>query len=507
LRGSVLGRSSLISLLGCVPLVVALCSAGGAAEPLAKELDRHRGRGPLAKATVGILVVRASDGATLYAHGADRLMTPASNQKILTALASLSRFGPTHRFVTRVWAPAVPGIDGVVDELVVEGAGDPVLNSEDWWRVAAALKRDGLRGVRGDLRVDDTHFEPAGWHPSWGRPSARAYHAPVGALTANYGTFLTSIWPRGKVGLPARVEIDPPVPYLRLRNRATTVAKGEVVGVSVGRGKSFTEDGGGFETIRVEGAVHLQAGVDRVPRSVEDPGLYAGSLLLHQLEANDVFVEGNVRRGVRSEADGALLLAWAGRSVQEVVQLCMKYSNNAIAESLVKNLGAWSGATLEGSPARRGDWTEGIRALRGEVGKLGVDLSGARLIDGSGLSEQNRLSPRMLVQALEVGRSRFGFGPEFVSAMPIAGADGTLERRFEGARGRIRAKTGLLSDASVVALSGFAERADGETWIFSILVNGHGGGSRAAMDATDRLAQALLDAYVPAQAEGAPTVD
>ena len=71
-------------------------------------------------------------------------------------------------------------------------------------------------------------------------------------------------------------------------------------------------------------------------------------------------------------------------------------------------------------------------------------------------------------------------------------ADFGLSRR----RGRIRAKTGLLSDASVVALSGFAERADGETWVFSILVNGHGGGSGAAMDATDRLARALLDAPI-----------
>ena len=172
-------------------------------------------------------------------------------------------------------------------------------------------------------------------------------------------------------------------------------------------------------------------------------------------------------------------------------------SNNSVAEALVKNLGAWRGAKLDGESARPGDWVEGIRALRDQLGELGVDLSGARMIDGSGLSEQNRLSARMLVRALQVGRNRFDLGPEFLSSMPIAGLDGTLQKRFAANRGRIRAKTGLLSDADVVALSGFAERADGETWIFSILVNGHVGGSRAAMDATDRLARTLLVAPAP----------
>jgi D-alanyl-D-alanine carboxypeptidase len=50
-----------------------------------------------------------------------------------------------------------------------------------------------------------------------------------------------------------------------------------------------------------------------------------------------------------------------------------------------------------------------------------------------------------------------------------------------------------LSDAAVTALSGYAERADGEVLIFSIIVNGHSGGSAGAMDAVDRIAETLLD--------------
>lgn len=478
-------------------------AAGHEASELSARLDRLLERKPLARASVGILVERASDGEVVYARGADRLLIPASNQKILTALATLHRFGPTHRFSTRIWVPALPDADGVVGELLVEGGGDPAMNSEDWWRLAADLRREGLRGVSGDLRIDDTLFDGPGWHPSWGKVSARAYHAPVGALTANYGSYFVSVWPQAAEGSAALVDIDPPVDYLRLRNQARTVARGTRPRLSVDRIKGRTQDGPVEEIVRVEGVTRLGDGVDRFPRSVLDPGLYAGSLLALQLQANGVFFEGEVRRAPRGEESLSLLLDRPGRSVAEAVALCMKYSNNSIAEALVKNLAVWSGVEPGGGPARQGEWVEGIRALRAELSRIGVELGEAKLVDGSGLSIQNRTSPRILTTALRLGRASFRIGPEFVAALPIAQLDGTLEKRIPGGRGRIRAKTGLLSDAAVTALSGYAERADGETLIFSIIVNGHSGGSAAAMDAVDRLAKTLLDAELGTAAKPA----
>ena len=493
-------RARRIGRIGTLGLTIALVYATApGAEPteFARRLERLLEEPTLAKAAVGMLVVRASDGSTVYARGADRLMIPASNQKILTALATLDRFGPSHRFATRIWAPALPDADGMVDQLLVEGGGDPAMNSEDWWRLAADLRREGLRGVRGDLRVDDTRFEEPGWHPSWGRISARAYHAPIGALTANYGSFFVSIWPESVVGDPVRVDVDPPVDYLRIRNRATTAARKTRPRLSVDRAQGRQTQGAPDEVVRVDGVARVGDGVDRFPRSVLDPGLYAGSLLAYQLEANGIGVDGDVVRSPRAGEALALILERPGRSVAEAVTLCMKYSNNSIAESLLKNLGAWAGVSLAETPGRQGDWVGGVKALRVQLAALGVDLSEARLVDGSGLSIQNRLSPRMLVQALEAGYRSFRIGPEFVASMPIAGFDGTLEKRVAGGAGRVRAKTGLLSDAAVTSLSGFAEHSDGETLIFSILVNGHGGRSGTAMKAVDRVAHAMLEAPLP----------
>lgn len=472
-------------------------AAGKGPANLTQSIDRELARAPLARASVGIYVERERDGRVIYSHGADRLLIPASNQKILTALATLGRFGPAHRFSTRIFAPAAIDAAGMVSELLVEGGGDPVMNSEDWWRLAADLRRNGLRGVQGDLRVDDRLFDGPGWHPSWGNVTARAYHAPIGALTANYGTFFVSVWPQASVGSQVLVDIDPPVPYLRLRNLGKTTSAKTRPQLVVDRIRGRQSDGPAEEIIRVSGRARKGDAVDRFPRSVLDPGLYAASVLAYQLDANGIEVDGEVRRAPLAPAEEwVLILDHPGRTLSETVQLCLKYSNNSIAESLVKSLGAWEGTSLEDGPARQGTWIDGIRALRSELTQRGVDLGQARLVDGSGLSIQNRLTPRILVRALTIGRKSFRSGAEFVAALPIAKTDGTLEKRVREGEGRIRAKTGLLSDASVTSLSGFAERVDGEVLIFSILVNGHSGGSAGAMDAVDGLAQVLLDAPI-----------
>jgi len=463
------------------------------ATPLSIRIDELLRKGALAHASVGVLVERARDGRVLYSRGADQLFIPASNQKILTSLASLARFGPTHRFATRIWAPAAIDGEGDVDALVIEGGGDPTLGSEDWWRMAADLRTAGLRGVRGDLRIEDELFDGPSWHPSWGDVSARAYHAPIGALNANLGAFVVSVWPRADAGSAARVAVDPPVDYLRLRNLALTAPRRGRADLSVDRLAGANSEGVAEEIVRVEGSVRKGGPGDLFPRSVLDPGLYAGSLLLHQLRANGIAVEGIVRRAPRGSEPFSLVLERPGRSVAEIVRVCLKQSSNAVAETLVKNLGAWEGRSAADSPSRKGDWSGGIRAMRGELAKLGVDLARAHLVDGSGLSLQNRLSPRMLVRALRIARDSFQFGHELVAALPIAHRDGTLERRLERAEGRIRAKTGLLSDAGVTALSGYVDRPDGETLIFSILVNGNGGGGEAGMDAVDRIAEALVE--------------
>jgi D-alanyl-D-alanine carboxypeptidase/D-alanyl-D-alanine-endopeptidase (penicillin-binding protein 4) len=474
-----------------IAAVLALSLAGAAsASDLSSRLDTALRSRALRDARIGVLVVAQDDGHVLYERRANRALTPASNQKILTAIAALSAFGPTHQFITQIYADAPPDAEGGVDLLAIRGGGDPSLTSEQYWRLAANLRLLGIRKIRNGLLLDASAFDGERWHPSWGQTSARAYHAPVAALSANYSAFSATVEAGAKPGDPVRVLLDPPVPHLRLNNRAKTGNRNAATSLKVDRMRS-----GRSEDVVVSGVVRAASKSKAYHRSVLDPVRYAGSVLRAQLEANGIAVEGENRLGVVPESM-VLLDEFEGKSLADAVQLFLKYSNNSMAEMLVKALGVRSAGV--------GSWSTGIAAVRAELDRLGIDVAGLSIVDGSGLSYQNRVTPRALVSALRIARASFDFGPEFVAALPIAAADGTLEKRTEGAANRVRAKTGLLT--RITALSGYAMSADGRPLVFSILVNGFTGSDEAAIAAVDRFAAELTQSRIaadPARDQGA----
>ncbi len=470
-RGRGLAAKLLLGLSGLLGLV-----APAGADP-AEALSRALTARGLAGARLSVLVVDRGDGEVLFARHPERALVPASNQKLLTAAAALAAWGPAHRFETEVRAPAAVSPDGELSGLHVRAGGDPAMTSEQWWRLAADLRALGVERIHGPLVVDDHAFDDERWHPSWQPITARAYHAPVGALSANYGAFRVRAAPGAGQGQPARVTIDPPVPYLQLRSQARTGPPGGRAALTVDRVAL-----GGAEQVRVSGT--LPAGGEAVDlyRSVAHPTRYAAAVLRQQLAANGIDLMGPTRRGP-APTDGQPLFTFEGFELARIVQLFVKNSNNMIGEALVKALGRSEG----GEP---GSWPRGLAAMRAELVSLGVDLDGVRMADGSGLSRDNRVSARVLVDVVRAADARFELAPDLLAALPIAGRDGTLEKRAAAVRDRVRAKTGLLT--GVTGLTGIARTAAGRDVVFSILANGYGRGDRAAMDAVDDFVAALV---------------
>jgi PBP4 family serine-type D-alanyl-D-alanine carboxypeptidase len=158
-------------------------------------------------------------------------------------------------------------------------------------------------------------------------------------------------------------------------------------------------------------------------------------------------------------------------------------SDNFTAELMLKELGAEIG--------RGGTTAAGAAVVRGTLAAAGVPLAGVSIVDGSGLSLDDRLTAQALGAILVSAWRDPALHHPFWAALSVAGVNGTLEHRMElrPARGAVHAKTGTTDEAS--ALSGYA----GSRYAFSVLQNGQPIATRPAQRAQDRFASALASVH------------
>ena len=209
-----------------------------------------------------------------------------------------------------------------------------------------------------------------------------------------------------------------------------------------------------------------------------DPALAAAQLFRSALVRAGVRVVGGAEHGTADDA-GEPLASVDSPTIAAIVRWMDRVSDNFVAEMLVKELGAVQGA--------RGTTAAGLTVVTGLLAAAGVPLDGVRLVDGSGLSLSDRLTPTALASLLSVMWTDFEVRLELIASLPLAGRTGTLHDRMRqgAATGVVRAKTGTTSNAS--ALSGFVA----DRYVFSILQNGRPISWTWARIAQDRFATVL----------------
>jgi D-alanyl-D-alanine carboxypeptidase/D-alanyl-D-alanine-endopeptidase (penicillin-binding protein 4) len=446
-----------------------LLAYGGEPERL---LERFERSAPMRGARIGVAVAPL-EGELQYlvSREPDRPLVPASNQKILLAAAALEQWGAAHRFETPMLAERPLGPGGrLTGPLWVKGSGDPSLTTEQLWRMAEELRLTGVREIQGGIAVDVSYFDALRAHPDWAPLSRRAYHAPVSAFAANYSSFRIEVVGAEKPGVPAQVRVAPELDYFHVASAVGTRSRGGPLLLDV---IPLPDQSG--ERVTVRGSLRAGRSPETFWRSVALPEVYAASLLRRMLEAQGVSVAGSVRIGQVPD-DAVELVRFKGAPLAEILRDLNKWSNNFVAEQLLKSLGA----AVYGPP---GSWTDGARALRSDLERRGLDSPSLSVVDGSGLSTRNRLSASTLVGVIRSAAADFRYGPEFLASLPLGGLDGTLEKRMEGLPGRVRGKTGHLS--AVVSLAGITGDAQGRRLAFAVLVNGARGGALAVDQAID----------------------
>jgi PBP4 family serine-type D-alanyl-D-alanine carboxypeptidase len=138
----------------------------------------------------------------------------------------------------------------------------------------------------------------------------------------------------------------------------------------------------------------------------------------------------------------------------------LKESDDYVAETLLKELGARVGGA--------GTTAAGAAVVRETLAAAGIDPGTTTIVDGSGLSRDDRVDARTLVALLARLRLDAGVGAEILADLPVAGRDGTLRNRLVGTplAGEVRAKTGTTDESS--GLAGLLA----DRYVFAVVENG-----------------------------------
>ena len=460
----------------------AATGAARAAEPgeaLATRLQRIVDDPALARAHVGLAVQVAETGEVLFESEAEKRFVPASNTKIVTASVALDALGPDHRWTTRLVADG-PVVDGALaGDLWIIGGGDPVLSRQavDGW--GAVLRQAGIRRIEGSIVGDDRVFEAGQWGDGWMWDDLYAgWAAGVSGLQLHPNTVRAWLIPGSDLGSAARLQLRGSGPELPIDNRVRTGAPGSEVRLR------FVPPAGGGD-VRLDGWVPL--GPDTVPLylATPHPTLYLLEYLADALARDGIPVDGGVRRAEPDETPAAPTWSteFVSEPLSEIAARMLKPSDNQIAETVLRTIGRESG---DGGSAE-----SGIEVVQSTLAAWGIEPGAIDLVDGSGLSFYNELTPNAMVRLLRAMWRHPAF-PVFEAAMPIAGVDGTLRRRLLGTPGEsnVKAKTGSLS--SVRALSGYLRDGAGETLIFALLLNGYDAPGDVAVALEDLLVEQLV---------------
>ena len=441
------------------------------------------------QAFVGIHVVDASSGVTLYKRNEDRLFLPASNVKLLTTALVLDRLGSDYRMKTRV-------LRDDSGNLILLGAGDPSLggrttpvrrngvlprSADVLEALADQIVASGITEVEGDIVGDDRAFVWDPYPASWTHDDTlRDFGAPVSALALNENTVGISIAAGVQGGDPARLTVSPPFEYFTIDNRIVTVPRRGTTKIALVRAGSTRQ-------WRLEGSIALGDSVtEYLP--VDDPALFAASTLFDSLTRRGVAIRGVPKAHHRNEGEayqvpaGSEIAAHVSPPLSEILKAMDKASINLYAEILLREVGR--------EKRNNGSTGAGLAEMVAYLREIGAASSDLRIDDGSGLSRNDLLSPRLLTQVL-VDQHR-KHGEAFVELLPGGGEEGTLDRRLcciSEERG-VHAKTGTLARA--LALSGYAESKRNGRLAFAILVNDFSSSASEVRAWIDKIVMAML---------------
>ncbi len=415
-----------------------------------------------------------TDNKFIINKNGNKLFKPASTLKIITTYAYLKKFSMDKQFSTKVYLDKLPNKDGVLNgNIYIYGDGDPSLsyrffdNSRDEpveYFLDSILKKFNIKKIKGNIVVDDSKFLYKPYGPSWSWEVFQwAYGVKVSALSLNDNTFNIELLPT-KNGKRVNTSITPKYLNKYLVNNCITSKYAKIDDLIAF--KPFDSD-----RVYISGYLPISLVNWNLKIAVTDPALYFGNYLREIMENRGIEIKGSIKvihryhfmKFKRISYKNKPLVEIKGKKVREVIKKMLKKSINLYAELLLRDLGV-----TEPFFNYRDERKNGI-SMEYKLLKGILNSKNSLIVDGSGLSQRNLITPMVFIKILKKIHRAKNFS-SFLNFLPISGEDGTLKHRMGGRyRKRIFAKTGQIEE--VVSRVGYIKTFSNKLIAFVLVTN------------------------------------
>jgi D-alanyl-D-alanine carboxypeptidase/D-alanyl-D-alanine-endopeptidase (penicillin-binding protein 4) len=413
-------------------------------------------RPELARSRWGI-EIQTLTGKSLYSLDGDKFFNPASTAKLLVSAAGLLELGADYRFKTPIY---IQGSPPVLNSLRIQGKGDPTISTQSLKNIVHQLQAKGVKQIE-NLIIDDTYLAPPTINPTWEWGDIHSYFATaVNSTILNENTVTLTLLPQ-QIGQPVKFFWSDAIAanQWRVINRTITGKADLEYAVEIDGDLSQP-------LLKLRGELAVNEPADVWGLAVVDPAQYfLESLRFHLSQAGIAVTRGTViEPEVEPEnhnfSDTELMAIYAP-PLKNILAEINQESNNIYAEVLGKIL------------ARKSKVATPVDAIKKSLQQIGIKPDEYVLVDASGLSRQNLVTPQTLVKILRL-MSRVKdskTAQSYRQSLAIAGIKGTLKNRFVNSpiQNHLWAKTGTLTE--IGALAGYLKTQSNNTLVLSILVN------------------------------------
>lgn len=429
----------------------------------------------LVHASVSLCIADSETGEILEDYNSGKSLAPASVMKLVTSAVAIELLGPEYTFKTIIgYTGSLNKRSGqLTGNIIIKGFGDPALGSANFsehykdfiGKWIDDIKKAGIRTISGRVVTDDSYFDFLPFHAKWlWEDSGVSYGAGIYGLSVfdnTYEIHMESTTDSARLNITGVVPAECKYDFSNLMTATGATDNSRIFAAP-------------YSTKVVIGGTGPANNKDFVLKaSITDPPILIAKIVNERLNAEGIKVskEPTTTRlePVYFHQDIVPVSETISPTLARIINVLNHESVNLYAEHLTKELGKVY--------KNNGSTASGIEVIRSFLDNAGINTKGMFIEDGSGLSPQNSINSKELVNLLIYMKKNGRYFSEYYSSLPETGKLGTLKNNFKDPvfDSNLRAKSGSMT--RVRSYAGYFTALSGRKLVFSILVNDYTGPS------------------------------